>query len=183
MPGKLNQRYTPAFFIALCASSLLVFGLFARPLLRSVVGATAAATITVNTTADDNTVNGNCTLREAIQAANTNTAVDGCVAGVAGLDEIVFNLGAGTPTITPTAALPSIEEAVTINGATGGATRVELNGAGLGADGLVIHAGSTIRALVINRFGGSAIHLEGGGGSTINNCYLGTDATGISTAA
>jgi CSLREA domain-containing protein len=40
-----------------------------------------AATITVNTTADDNTVNGNCTLREAIIAANTNTAVDACPAG------------------------------------------------------------------------------------------------------
>jgi CSLREA domain-containing protein len=144
----------------------------------SAKAAAVFTTITVDTADDDEIVNGNCTLREAIQAANTNAAVDACPAGVAGLDEIVFNLGAGTPTITLAAALPGIEEPVTINGATGGATRVELNGAGLAAEGLVIHAGSTIRALVINRFGGSAIHLEGGGGSTIKNCYLGTDATG-----
>ncbi len=40
-----------------------------------------AATITVSVTSDDNTVNGNCTLREAIIAANTDTAVDACPAG------------------------------------------------------------------------------------------------------
>ncbi len=40
-----------------------------------------AADITVDTTADDITVNGNCTLREAIEAANTDAAVDGCTAG------------------------------------------------------------------------------------------------------
>ena len=40
-----------------------------------------AATITVSVTADDNTVNGNCTLREAIIASNTDTAVDACPAG------------------------------------------------------------------------------------------------------
>ena len=48
------------------------------------------ATIVVNTAADDNTVNGNCTLREAIQAANTNAAVDGCSAG-SGADVITFS--------------------------------------------------------------------------------------------
>ncbi len=42
-----------------------------------------AATITVDATADDADLppNGNCTLREAILAANQNSAVDGCVAG------------------------------------------------------------------------------------------------------
>ncbi|MFQ6026024.1 MAG: choice-of-anchor Q domain-containing protein [Dehalococcoidia bacterium] len=42
---------------------------------------TLAATIAVSTTLDDNTVNGNCTLREAVIAANTDTAVDACPAG------------------------------------------------------------------------------------------------------
>ncbi|MCA9980622.1 MAG: CSLREA domain-containing protein, partial [Anaerolineales bacterium] len=37
--------------------------------------------IAVDTTADDLTDNGNCTLREAIEAANTKTAVDMCPAG------------------------------------------------------------------------------------------------------
>lgn len=40
-----------------------------------------AATITVNTTIDDNSTNGNCSLREAIQAANTNSIVDSCTGG------------------------------------------------------------------------------------------------------
>jgi CSLREA domain-containing protein len=35
-------------------------------------------TITVTTTVDDMTVNGNCTLREALRAAQTNLPVDAC---------------------------------------------------------------------------------------------------------
>lgn len=58
-----------------------------------------AATITVGTTSDDLTVNGNCTLREAIKAANTNLAVDTCSSGSAsGTDTVV--LGANTYTLT-----------------------------------------------------------------------------------
>src|SRR5262245_36628454 len=43
------------------------------------VGDALAATITVNTATDDNETNASlCSLREAIKAANTNAAVDGC---------------------------------------------------------------------------------------------------------
>src|SRR3954452_12265167 len=52
-----------------------------------------ASTITVTTSADDITVNGNCTLREAIQAANTDAAVDACTAG-SGADTIAVQAGA-----------------------------------------------------------------------------------------
>ncbi|HEX8494639.1 MAG TPA: DUF4394 domain-containing protein [Pyrinomonadaceae bacterium] len=140
-----------------------------------------AATITVNTTVDENNTGPNCSLREAIVAANTNAPFGGCPTGAAGLDTIEFNIGTGTPTISPSTALPTITEAVSINGNTGGATRVELNGAGAGAnvDGLNITAGSsTIRALVINRFSMSGILMSGAGGNMIINCYIGTDATG-----
>jgi CSLREA domain-containing protein len=51
-----------------------------------------AATITVNTTLDDLTVNGNCSLREAIRSANLDVAKDGCVAG-SGADEIILPAG------------------------------------------------------------------------------------------
>lgn len=51
--------------------------------------AAQAATLTVNTAADDITVNGNCTLREAIQAANSDLPVDACPAGN-GADLIQF---------------------------------------------------------------------------------------------
>ena len=50
----------------------------------------AGAIINVSTVADDFTNNGNCTLREAIQAANTNSAVDNCTAGT-GADTIVLS--------------------------------------------------------------------------------------------
>jgi CSLREA domain-containing protein len=51
-----------------------------------------AATITVTTFADNLTDLGDCSLREAIQAANTNTAVDACAAG-SGADTISLTAG------------------------------------------------------------------------------------------
>lgn len=56
-----------------------------------------AATITPTVFVDDLTVNGNCTLREALIAANTNAPVDGCAAG-SGAD--VIQLQAGTYELT-----------------------------------------------------------------------------------
>lgn len=56
-----------------------------------------AAAISVTTFADDDTTNGNCSLREAIQAANTDAAVDACAAG-SGADTI--SLPAGTYTLS-----------------------------------------------------------------------------------
>ncbi|MFN8603362.1 MAG: CSLREA domain-containing protein [Candidatus Binatia bacterium] len=54
-----------------------------------------AATITVDSTADELDSSGDCSLREAIRAANTNTAQDGCAAGSSGsLDTIVLANGA-----------------------------------------------------------------------------------------
>ncbi len=56
------------------------------------VGVQPAAIITVNTYADELNEDGDCSVREAIQAANTDTAVDGCPAGV-GEDLIVLAAG------------------------------------------------------------------------------------------
>src|SRR3954451_18061289 len=52
----------------------------------------AGTAIHVNTTADDTTVDGNCSFREAVQAANTDHAVDGCPAGN-GTDTIFLGIG------------------------------------------------------------------------------------------
>src|SRR3954467_11892046 len=41
----------------------------------------AGTTITVTTAADDTSTNSNCSLREALQAANTDHTVDACPAG------------------------------------------------------------------------------------------------------
>ena len=55
-------------------------------------GRARAAVISVNTFDDDNSLNGNCTLREAILAANIDRAVDGCLAG-SGADTILLPEG------------------------------------------------------------------------------------------
>lgn len=66
----------------------------------------AQATITVNSTAQEvtlanptGTVNGNCTLGEAILAATSDAAVDGCVAGQTGGKDTII-IPAGTYTLT-----------------------------------------------------------------------------------
>src|SRR5688572_23777787 len=51
-----------------------------------------AAAITVNTTTDENTANANCSLREAIIAANNDMAHNGCSAG-SGADTITLASG------------------------------------------------------------------------------------------
>src|SRR5688500_16332916 len=87
--------------------------------LGPMAGPAAAATLTVNSAADDTDGScdaspGDCTFREAIGASNLSTGV---------LDTIEFALGTGTPTISPTSALPTISDPAIVNGATGGATR------------------------------------------------------------
>ena len=56
------------------------------------------AGIEVNTTDDELNSDGDCSLREAIQAANTDTAVDACTAG-SGADAIVVSVGTYTLSI------------------------------------------------------------------------------------
>jgi CSLREA domain-containing protein len=60
-----------------------------------------AANITVNTSTDELNEDGDCSLREAIQAANSNTAVDACPAGSSSeTDTITFAPATdGTPII------------------------------------------------------------------------------------
>jgi len=71
------------------------------------VSPTAAATITVDSSLDDLDLppNGNCTLREAIVAANTNATVDACVAGQQGpgvTDVVIVPAGIYTLSISGT---------------------------------------------------------------------------------
>jgi CSLREA domain-containing protein len=146
--------------------------------------AQGAATIVVNTALDEDADNANCSLREAIIAANTNADYHGCTATGAGVnDQITFNTGSGTPTLNiSTTPLPPITESVTIDG---GAGRVELHGPGgmpvSGAHGLTVSSsgsGSTIRNLVINNFADDGIFIDADDVSVLG-CYIGTDATGM----
>jgi CSLREA domain-containing protein len=151
----------------------------------AVTAASPAATFTVNSNADtdDGVCNAiNCTLREAINAANAT----------AGTDAIRFSIGSGPRTIQPLSALPTIVEPVTIDGTTqpgfSGTPIIELDGsmAGAGSNGLRISGGgSLVTGLVINRFlaafpasGGNGILLETAGGNEIRGCYIGTNMAG-----
>jgi hypothetical protein len=115
-------------------------------------------------------------LREAILA--TNATPNGSTP-----DIIIFGIGSGLQTITPTSALPPITDAVFIDGTTQsgfvGTPLIELNGASAGGIGMSITAGSaTIRGLVINRFV-TGLSISGGdGGNVLEGNYIGTDPTG-----
>jgi hypothetical protein len=115
-------------------------------------------------------------LRQAILDANVNP----------GIDTIAFNVGGGgVQTIQPTSALPIIADPVLMDGTTqpgfAGTPLIELDGAGagVGANGLTIIAGSsTAKGLVIHSFGGNGIALLVNGGNQITGNYIGTDVTG-----
>ncbi len=71
--------------------------------------------ITVNTAEDESTDDGDCSLREAIEAANGIVAVDGCKAGSdTQRDAIHFALGEEV-TIVLGSALPAIGDASGLN--------------------------------------------------------------------
>ena len=116
-----------------------------------------------------------CTLRDAITAVNTNNTVNSCVPLPSpSIAKITFDVGSGTPRIRLMAELPPIKAPVEIDGGTGGATRIEINGsfiltrAGNRIDGLILAAGdSTIRNLVINGFSGNGIVM-----TSISGGYL-----------
>ena len=90
------------------------------------------AQIIVNSTADGTLAalagDGKISLREAIEAANTNASVDGSVAGTSGLDTIVFDpaVFSSTRTITLTNSEISINEALAITGT--GQTNLAIDG-------------------------------------------------------
>jgi CSLREA domain-containing protein len=125
-----------------------------------------AATISVDTTADELNSDGDCSLREAIEGANTNVAVDACAAGEAAPTVDLIDFGV-TGTITLGSNLPSISEAVTIDGP--------------GAANLTVSGGGAVRVLEVS--GGTTLNLEGvtvangsagspGGGGILNNGTL-----------
>ena len=70
-----------------------------------------AATIIVNGFTDESDIVTSCTLREAVQAANTNVVQSGCDGGSAGPDTI--QLSAGTYTLTAEGDDPAMTADVT----------------------------------------------------------------------
>ena len=171
-------------------------------------GSAGAVTITVNSTLDAvSNSDGKCTLREAITAANSDTASGGtageCAAG-SGADAIHFAIPAGDPgcdasgvcTIKPTSDLPVILNPVTIDGytQTGAAVntlahgtnaklKIVINGSldpvGFGTSGIYISAnGVTIRGVVVNAFTYGITTAGAISNLKVVGCFVGTDAAG-----
>ncbi len=101
---------------------------------------------------------------------------------------IQFNI-TGSTTIDLTSALPNITKNVFIDGASQGGTGysgpplIVLNGAGItgSANGLDFasgSAGSEVQGLVIQKFGGDGILINGTSGNLIVGNYIGTDVNG-----
>ncbi|MEJ2708534.1 MAG: choice-of-anchor Q domain-containing protein [Anaerolineales bacterium] len=99
-----------------------------------------------------------CSLREAIQAANAQ-------ANGAAPEEIHFNIpGSGSPVIEPLSPLPAISDPVVIDGATQPSGAVEIRGgqAGEQSTGVTIQGGnSLVRGLALSGFAGAGLSLEG----------------------
>ncbi|HZX54960.1 MAG TPA: choice-of-anchor L domain-containing protein, partial [Ilumatobacteraceae bacterium] len=144
-------------------------------------------TFTVNSTADAGAAGctaGECTLRAAINAANTNP----------GVDTIAFNIDVVSSfpphVITPTSALPAVTEGVTIDGTTqpdySHEPVIQLDGSaeGPGVSGLTLGATSAVKALAIDAFSGAGIAVTGGNGHTITGNWIGvtTGNTGAGIA-
>ena len=115
-------------------------------------------------------------LRQAILTADANP----------GPNTVTFAIpGPGPYVIQPLSALPAITDAAVIDATTQPGFQstpiVTLDGilAGPQTDGLDITAGATtIRGLVIDRFSGSGIVIQGPGGNVIAGDVIGTDAAG-----
>ena len=129
----------------------------------------AASTITVVTTADSLTADGQCSLREAVIAANTDTATGGCPAG-SGTDLIVFDPSLTTPAVFTLTLTGANED----NAATGD---LDLTGIltiqGLGADLIIIDGNGTDRIFDIRP--GATITISG---VTVQNGNPGSGANG-----
>jgi CSLREA domain-containing protein len=112
-----------------------------------------AAAIGVTTTADELNSDGDCSLREAIRAANLNAAVDACPAGD-GADTIALPAGIYTLTIAgyDDAALMGdfdITESLTITGAL--STTTVIDGGGLDAVFDIIGGNVTLSGLTMRK--------------------------------
>jgi CSLREA domain-containing protein len=201
MRNQISHISHPKPWVLILFSFVMTFALLVMPLQRlkasaknqsvrsvATVGELSAPlptpTLVVNSTAD--TDDGSCTadplgctLREAINAANS----------VADANTISFNIpGGGVQTIAPATVLPVITQTVTIDGLTQpGASLssrlIQISGENLSfpASGFDIQASNVlIRGMVINRFPFTNVFITSGTLNRIESNIIGLDPTGTS---
>ena len=110
------------------------------PLLLVLSKSVYSANIVVNTTDDELNTDGDCSLREVIQAANTDTAIDGCTAG-SGTDTI--NVPAGIYILS----IPGTGEDANVTGDLDITSNLTINGAGVAST--IVDGGSIDRVIEI----------------------------------
>jgi len=147
-----------------------------------VVGAAparAGTTLTVSTIMDELNTDGDCSLREAITAANTDAVVDACPAG-SGEDAIGFAPGVtGSITILPTSTpLPTITDSVSIVGPGIGIIQIYLATSG----SVLSFSGSgkvfSVSGLTITGLGSSTTGINLSAGSlTVNSVWISANAS------
>jgi len=177
MPLSLvpRTRIRILLFTLICAVSLaLVFVLTKQSV------SAAGNTITVNSTSDAaSNADGLCTLREAVIAANTNTA-SGAVAGECAAGSIdgsdTIDLTGLTGSITITSALPFISSDATLNGPGPGTLAVQRitdgnfgiftssNNASVNISGLAFQGGNPLSNAGIVNIGNATL--------TVSNCTV-----------
>ena len=137
-----------------------------------------AATITV-TTLNDGSVPGQCTLRDALVAANGDSAVAGCSAGM-GADNIVFQPGL-SGTLNLTGGYLPISTPVTVTGP--GPDQIRI--VGDGTDRLIASSSTTTEisglrlenGYINDSFGGAALAAVGSD-VRLSNCEIVGNASG-----
>jgi CSLREA domain-containing protein len=153
--------------------------------IRSVSAATIVVNSNLVTVADD----GVCTLREAITAANTNTASGAtageCIAGESSVTDQINFAPNVTGTILMTAGFPTIIESVSINGPGANVLTVNANGTDRVFD---INSSTDNQTVAISGLtvtggqsgGGSGVAVSTGDTLNLSNCIItGNTAAGI----
>lgn len=129
----------------------------------------AAGTIDVTTTADEFGAGAGCSLREAIQSANTNTNFGGCT-GAGGGAPFTINIPAGTYPITIN---PGPDENANAAGDFDIISSITLAGAGQGST--IIDANNADRVFDLAPLGGAAISVSFSGVTIQNGRGLNTN--------
>ncbi len=149
----------------------ILTGAIASLAFLALAGPAAAATITPNTFADEYNAGASCSLREAVQAANTDAAFGGCSAG-SGADEIPLAAGIyqislpGTENANLNGSLDILSPAgVTISHTGPGATVID--GGGLDRVITVLTAKATISGVTVRNG-----NFAGSGGGVFTNSDL-----------